>query len=336
MKNISFSLLLFSTVTFLGHARQWSPDILGTPFEQTTVALPHDYTGNPVCTVVRALSDSCANRAVLYIHGYNDYFFQREMADLFLKNGYNFYAVDLRRYGRSLRPGDKPFDIRDIKAYSAEIDSSLSIIRTSGIREVIILAHSTGGLIASSYLSNNHPAEVKALILNSPFLDWNLGNKEKFIPAISFLGKIIPDLEIPQGKSTAYAESLMMSAHGEWEFNTEWKHPESLPVSAGWIRAIDNAQRDLRSKEYPIKVHVLLMMSQHSISGSQWTPGFNQADAVLDVNDILLYGKKLSINVKAMAFNGGLHDLALSPCPVRCLFYQKIFNWIDSTLPSFN
>lgn len=332
MKNI-IALQLMLAAALSGYARQWQTDILGAPFEQTTVALPSDYAGDPVCTVVRALADTPSVRAVLYIHGYNDYFFQKQMALQFLGHGYDFYAVDLRRYGRSLRPGDSPFDIRDLNAYSAEIDSALSIIRASGVREVVMLGHSTGGLIAATYLSHHHPAEVKALILNSPFLDWNLGSTEKIVPAVAALGRLLPSLKIPQGESTAYAESLLKSAHGEWDFNTDWKHPVSLPVTAGWIRAIDMAQRDLRKLEYPIQIPVLLMMSERSISGEKWTPDFNHADAVLDVNDILRYGRPLSRDVKALAFRGGLHDIALSACPVRCLYYSNIFDWLSAVIP---
>ena len=106
MKHL-FSLLLLLAVTLSVNAREWTPDLLGAPFQQTTVSLPRDYAGEPVCTVVRAVPDSCSGRAVLYVHGYNDYFFQKQMAMQFLSHGYSFFAVDLRRYGRSLRDGDK-------------------------------------------------------------------------------------------------------------------------------------------------------------------------------------------------------------------------------------
>ena len=335
MKHL-FSLLLLLAVTLSVNAWEWTPDLLGAPFQQTTVSLPRDYAGEPVCTVVRAVPDSCSGRAVLYVHGYNDYFFQKQMAMQFLSHGYSFFAVDLRRYGRSLRDGDKPYDIRDINAYSAEIDSALSIIRAEGFNEVVMIGHSTGGLITASYLSHHHPAEVKALILNSPFLDWNLGNTEKIVPAVSAIGRLLPSLSIPQGKSTAYAESLLKSAHGEWDFDTTKKHIQSLPVTAGWIRAIDNAQRDLRKTRFPLQIPVLLTMSASSISGGQWTPDFNKADAVLDVNDIYRYGKDLSHDMKILGFEGGLHDLALSSCPVRCAYFNNIFTWLNTVLPPQN
>ncbi|MEK8226237.1 alpha/beta hydrolase [Oerskovia sp. M15] len=41
-------------------------------------------------------------RAVLYVHGFVDYFFQAHLGDAFEEHGYAFYAIDLRGYGRSL------------------------------------------------------------------------------------------------------------------------------------------------------------------------------------------------------------------------------------------
>ena len=44
-------------------------------------------------------------QAVLHVHGFADYFFQTEFADWWAERGYDFYALDLRKYGRSLAEG---------------------------------------------------------------------------------------------------------------------------------------------------------------------------------------------------------------------------------------
>ena len=58
----------------------YEEDILGEGFQRTTLSLRDDYEGSAVATLVRRLSDTGNGRSVLYIHGFNDYFFQREMA----------------------------------------------------------------------------------------------------------------------------------------------------------------------------------------------------------------------------------------------------------------
>lgn len=43
-----------------------------------------------------------ADTAVIYLHGWSDYFFHHRLADYYASLGIAFYAIDLRRYGRSL------------------------------------------------------------------------------------------------------------------------------------------------------------------------------------------------------------------------------------------
>ena len=104
-----------------------------------------------VATLVRRRAGEESTRAVLYIHGFNDYFFQRELACRFNERGIHFYALDLRKYGRSWLPHQKFNDIRDLRAYFEEITIALEIIRQEGCQTTVLLGHSTGGLIITLY-----------------------------------------------------------------------------------------------------------------------------------------------------------------------------------------
>ena len=83
---------------------QWSADILGDGYESRTIELLDDAEGPCVATLVRATPPASARMTVLYLHGRNDYFFQTEMAQHLVNAGAAFYALDMRKYGRSLRP----------------------------------------------------------------------------------------------------------------------------------------------------------------------------------------------------------------------------------------
>ena len=61
----------------------YQPTDLGKGFEQLTLNLPDDYEGKVTATLVRKNTKSIYNKAVLYIHGFNDYFYQEEMANRF-------------------------------------------------------------------------------------------------------------------------------------------------------------------------------------------------------------------------------------------------------------
>lgn len=327
-----FAILLVSAV-FSAEGSGWRDDVLGDGYEMRYCEQDSDYSGAVRSSIVRKLPKEPAAKGVLYIHGFNDYFFQSDMGNRFVDEGYAFYAVDLRKYGRSLMPGQKPFEVRSLDEYFPDIDSAIVAMRQDGIREIVLDGHSTGGLIASYYLSRNPRPDIKALLLNSPFLDWNLGWKEHLVPAISLMGKFFPDMRIPQGDSEAYAESLLASDYGEWDFDTDWKFRRSPDVDAGWIRAIDKAQKALRDGKADIRVPVLLMYSDHSVYGDSWNKDFNSGDAVLDVEDIRRYGSRLGPDVTCVRVFGGLHDLVLSAPGVREPLYKYIFGWLAKKLP---
>ena len=80
---------------------------------------------------------------LLYLHGWNDYFFQTHIADYLSEIGYDFYALDLRRYGRSIRPGQLRGFITNLDDYSVELDAAADVIAADHDR-LLLMGHSTG------------------------------------------------------------------------------------------------------------------------------------------------------------------------------------------------
>lgn len=327
MKRLFLISVLFTAVVAI--AGSWQPDILGDGYEMRYVDQGKDYSGDVRSTIIRKDSKCGGKRGVLYIHGYNDYFFQKEMGDRFVDSCINFYAVDLRKYGRSIMPGQKKFEARDLHEYYADIDSALAQMHREGVDDVVLMGHSTGGLISSLYMHDHPKSDIKGLVLNSPFLDWNFKGfmKKVAIPVFGSLGKLFPRLSISQGDGNGYQQSLLKQYHGEWDYNQDWKvfHPEK--VQASWTRAISKAQNELK-KGGDIDVPVLLMHSSGSVTGDEWTPEYQKNDAVLNVDDISKIGRKLGKDVTEDTITDGLHDLMLSAPEVRENAYKSVFDWL--------
>ena len=149
----------------------WQNDILGDDFEMKQVVHKED-KHNVISSIIRLKTNIPSKFGILYIHGYNDYFYQHEMAHKFDSYGFSFYAIDLRKYGRSLKENDTPFEIKHIEDYFPDINVALTQMQHDGIEKIILMGHSTGGLIACSYLNNIENSAIIGLILNSPFLEW--------------------------------------------------------------------------------------------------------------------------------------------------------------------
>jgi alpha-beta hydrolase superfamily lysophospholipase len=308
------------------------PDVLGEPYECQTIDLGRDDEGPVVATLVRRRAEQPSGRAVLYVHGYVDYFFQTHLADFFADRGWDFYAIDLRKYGRSLLPHQTPNFCRDVSDYHPELDAAARIIRADGNHTLLVNGHSTGGLIASLWAHARRAAGIiDGLFLNSPFFDFNAPwfVRRPLAATVSRLGTAAPYRIVPLGLNPVYGQSLHAEHRGEWNYDLSWKPLGGFPVRAGWLAAIRRAQGQLRAG-LDIPVPVLLACSSRSFRGSSWHDSAALADAVLDVEHMVRWAPRLGRHVTLVRFDGGMHDLTLSGPAVRGQVFTELGRWVDA------
>lgn len=329
-----FLFFVLGAVAAFSKENPWIPDsVLGAPFEIRQIDLGADSDGPLVATLIRLAPVGRTSRAVIYLHGFNDYFFQKEMAERFVSAGYAFFAVDMHKYGRSYRPGQRRGGLRDIRDYYPELDSAFAVIRRAGYTSVALIGHSTGGLIAALYAEDRRfHLPMCAVILNSPFLDMNYPKilEKTLIPGLSYLAAYCPGCEIPIFlNSPYYVESLHRSYRGEWNFRLDWKKRKSIPIDFGWLHAIHQAQLRVQAGLH-IPCPVFVMHSDTSFQSFSWNEEYRTSDAVLDVHDIEQYGARLGPRVTLMTIHGGMHDLVLSRKPVRDRVYREMLLFLDA------
>ncbi|MEU6236893.1 alpha/beta hydrolase [Kitasatospora sp. NPDC047058] len=315
---------------------EFREDILGAPYESAELPLTPDEEGDVSATLVRRLVPG-SDRAVLYVHGYVDYFFQTHLADHYVERGYSFYALDLRKYGRSLRPHHSPNFVRDLAAYDEELDAAVRVIREQdGHRQLLVNGHSTGGLVTALWAGRRAGrGVVDGLFLNSPFLSLPAGPAVRAIgaPAVDALGRFATTRKLPSTLNPHYVHSLHRAHRGEWEFDLRMKPAEGFPLYAGWLAAIQRGQRQAR-RGLGIDVPVLLMASTASISTTKWQAALHHADAVLRADDIAAVGPRLGRNVTIVRIKDGMHDLVLSGPDARTQFFTELDRWLDAYLPA--
>jgi alpha-beta hydrolase superfamily lysophospholipase len=285
----------------------WRPDRLLPGFEALELEFPGDYDGAVVATLVRLPAGDAPRGAVLYVHGYCDYFFQRHMAERFAAEGYAFHALDLRKHGRSLRPHQHPNFCKRIEEYYADLTRALDEIGSP----VLLAGHSTGGLVCSLYAHEGERRDrVEALWLNSPFFDWRLADwKRPQLHVAAAMGRVSPFMRSPEKLSRVYTEGLLQ----DWSFDTTLKPVEGFPVFLGWIAAINDAHAKVQ-RGLSIACPVLAMHSDES-------------DIVLDWRHISRHARGLGPEVTVLAFPGGLHDLVLSRAEIREEVFRQLFAW---------
>ena len=305
-------------------------DVLGPPYTSETLRLRPDREGEVVATLVHRPADTPTRRAVLHVHGFADYFFQTVAADFWVARGYDFYALDLRKYGRSLRPHQTGNYVADLGEYYEELDLAWARVIAEH-DHVVVSAHSTGGLTVPLWLHDRQYA-VAGVFLNAPWIDMHGDRFTRLLamPAIHRLGRLQPLRIIPRNVSGTYAKSLHRDHHGEWDFSLDWKPLASWPVYAGWIRAVRVGQARV-ARGLDVQAPVLMISSTRSSQPSGVEdPDLTSTDTVLDVDRMRRRAANLSRHVTIAQVEGAMHDVTLSPEPARSRVFDELGRWLGA------
>lgn len=306
-------------------------DLLGPDYRVETFSLPPDAEGPVVATLVTLEPEEPNGRAVLHVHGFADYFFHTEYARWWADRGYTFYAIDLRKYGRSLREHQTANYVADLNEYFGEIDLAWwRITQRDGHREVLVSGHSTGGLTVSLWAHERRPAELRAMVLNSPWFDMHgpgwLRNPATRV-AIERIGSSRPLQEIPRKISGVYGRTLHRDHGGEWDYDLTWKPLESRPVYVGWLRAVRRGHAQLHAG-LDVTCPTLVLSSTSSAFGDDLGDDAFTHDIVLDVQQIRRWASSVGRHVTSVAIDGAMHDVILSRPAARARAYDAIDTWL--------
>lgn len=315
----------------------WVADTLLPGYLSRTIALPDESTyalepsGSLVATLVRR-GEPTRKRAVLYIHGWSDYFFQAHLGDAFDALSIDFYAIDLRRYGRSLRDGQLAGYIPDMRDYWTELDEAVQLIRDDGHDVIDLCAHSTGGLIAALY-ADERPGTFATVLLNSPWIEIQSSPVVRYSlhPIMRSFSAVAPTTVLPMADNGFYLRSISADEDGEWEFDRHLKGDEAFWIRVGWVKAVLSGQARVE-KGLDIDVPILVLTSSHSVGGfvgGQWTDEYHHADGVLDVRRIAERSHYLGKHVTLVRLEGALHDIALSAEPVRRRAFDELQRFLS-------
>jgi alpha-beta hydrolase superfamily lysophospholipase len=312
-----------------------TPDILGAPYVAETLELPDDDEGKVVATLVERLAHGdradggAADRAVLHVHGFADYFFQTAYAEWWTQRGYDFYAIDLRKYGRSILPHQTPNYVADLADYHPELDLAWERV-ASRHRHVVLSGHSTGGLILPLW-AHERGRRAAGMVLNAPWFDlqgkaWlRLG----LTPVVQQIAKRQPMRVVPRTVTGLYARSLHRDHEGEWDFDLDWKPISSWPAYAGWLAAIRRGHATLH-RGLSLRFPALVLSSTRSSTPTELCDDVHSTDIVLDVEQIRRWAPAVGRHVTYVGIEGARHDVFLSREEPRTRAFAELGRWLTA------
>ncbi|PFG20623.1 alpha/beta hydrolase [Serinibacter salmoneus] len=328
----------------------WAPDILGRGHEARTIPLGSDEEGEVAATLVRYRPDADQDRTatpepqatlptprfvVLYLHGWTDYLLNHEIGPFWATQGGAFYGLDLRKYGRSLRAGQTPGYITDLATYDEDIEAALDLIAEDHPDlPIVLMAHSTGGLTATLW-SARHPGRTAGLVLVAPWLEVQGAARVRSLsaPVVREVARAFPTRPLPGIDLGYYHHTISASREGEWDLVPAW-HPENgFPATYGWLAAILHGHSAIAHRRVHVTEPVLLVRSARTVFAPAWKEEMASADIVVDVEVIAERAIRIADEVTIATVPDALHDVLLSPRPIRDLAYRQIARWASAYLP---
>ncbi|MFV0253452.1 MAG: alpha/beta hydrolase [Beutenbergiaceae bacterium] len=317
---------------------RWGIDFLGSAFAARTFDQPDDDEGAVVTTLVRYQPEGSPpprpRVAVLYVHGWWDYFMQTELASFWHERGAAFYAVDLRKCGRSIRRHQTPCYVASLTEYDPDLELAIETIRQSHGDQVpiLIVAHSQGGLSTSLWAAR-HPGIISGLVLNSPFLEVHGSSWARSVshPLVSQVARRQGRWAVPIPAPGFYDQVVHAEFGGEWDLEPAWRPAADSPIRPGWLDAVMAGHAQVAAG-LDLDIPILMLTSHRSVISSRWREEMRAADIVLDVKQLWRRLPDLGRTVTLAKIHDGLHDVLLSPPPVRAMAYRQLDRWYRAYL----
>jgi alpha-beta hydrolase superfamily lysophospholipase len=199
-------------------------------------------------------------------------------------------------------------------------------------RKLVLMGHSTGGLVFSLW-ADRHPGRFNALVLNSPWLEYQLTAAARAVvaPVLRAGTKINPKTAMPSIDLGFYSRAVDKNKNGEWEFNYDWRPEHGFPVRPAWLNAILTGHAHVAAG-LNIQAPVFTWLSTRSLLVPRWSDDMMRSDLAIDVNIVAARVHNLGKLVTLARIENAMHDVVLSAKPVRLKAFSELTQWLRAYL----
>lgn len=196
-----------------------------------------------------------------------------------------------------------------------------------GRRKLLLVGHSTGGLVLSLWVSRR-PGRADGLVLNSPWLEFQTRNiaRRMLEPGVRMHAALAPQTRMVNLDLGLYTRSISSRFDGEWDYDPTLRSDSGWSPTPAWLAAILQGHEAV-SRGLGITVPVLVLLSSASSLPVLWSEASTHTDTVLDVVGVARRAADLGSHVTIVRIEGALHDVTLSAAPVREVVRRETERW---------
>lgn len=262
-------------------------------------------------------------KAIFWISGYCDYYYHYHIGELFNNNGYDIFAISLRRCADANITDNLYNYSNNFNEYLEDINKQLKYIKSKYKYEKIILhGFSNGGLI-STYYMHRYPNSFDGLILHSPFFDFKTKKINRLfgLYILYYIGLIFPYfiLRYQNKNKTNFTNNQIIK---RFYMNPKYKSDMPNMIYAAFISEVINIQTKIHNKEVNIEKPILSIFCDKTV-GKKEINGEN----LLKIEDMEKYSDYIGENVTKIKIKNGAHDL-YTVQHYEETFY-KVLNWLN-------
>lgn len=249
---------------------------------------------------------------IVLIHGFNAHSgYMTWPAERFAMNGFAAYALDLRGRGKS--EGER-FYVEEFSDYLGDVDKLVEIARAENPGQpVLVLGHSAGGVIASSYVFE-HQDKIAGLICESFALDVGLPNAAALL--IKGISHLAPHLHLYTLKNEIFSrDPEAVAAMNSDPLIANEKQPAE--TAAELIKAAERLKENMPRFTVPVFIIHGTDDKATRYQGSQY-----------------FYDNVGSRDKTLKLYEGGYHDL-LNDIDKE-LVMADILAWVNERIPAEN
>ncbi|VVU94303.1 Serine aminopeptidase, S33 [seawater metagenome] len=245
-------------------------------------------------------------KAIVWISGYNDFFYHIYVADRILENNMDLWIIEFDNFGENLNKKNTPLHIENISDLILQVKETIKFQQKEKEYEKRYLyGHSLGGLIALMY-SKKYPKEINGLILNSPLLHCSVSSiflTYILILCTIILGKIpkVNEIKISKKSNKEIIEKIQESHY--LDFNMFVINPS---ISLKLMHDIYNEISKLKNSKIKCNIPTIMFSNNYNYSRKS---NEVKGEHILNVKKMEDYSYKFIQNLKIYKVDNGLHDI---------------------------